>query len=211
MALETPLDSILDAGSKVRILRLFSLRTDDFLASGREIARATALSPPAAHSALKELLDRSLLVREIIGRQHVYRLNPAHRVVREMLRPLFLKERGLKQDVRVFLLRELGASGLMGSVMSLILYGSLASGKTHEASDCDVAVVALDASSKFALDRFFTQILAARFHAEFGFHLDPYIKTAPEFRRKLGKNEPPVSTLMANYETLHGKDPMDLM
>jgi predicted nucleotidyltransferase/predicted DNA-binding transcriptional regulator len=211
MMLETPLDAILDTGSKVRILRLFMTRTDVFLASGREIARSTSLSPPAAHSALKDLLDRGLLAREIIGRQHLYRLNSANRIVRDLLRPLFLKERGLKQDIRAFLLRKLQASGLVGGVVSLVLYGSLASGRTHEASDCDLAVVAADSSAKFALDLFFTESLAPLFHAEFGFHVDPYIKTVAEFRRKLLRNEAPVSTLAANYETLHGKDPMDLM
>ena len=211
MVLETPLNELLDAGSKIRILRLFALRTDDYLASGREIARLTALSPPAAHSALKELLDRGTLAREIVGRQHLYRLNPANRVVRDMLRPLFLREQGLKQDVRGFLLRELEGSGLMNAVVSLILYGSLASGRTHEASDCDVAVVTADSSAKFKLDRFFTETLAARFHEEFGFHIDPYIKTVAEFNRKLRKNEPPVSTLMTSYETLLGRDPMDLI
>ena len=33
MALETILDDIFDARSKVRVVRLFALRTDDFLAS----------------------------------------------------------------------------------------------------------------------------------------------------------------------------------
>ena len=75
----------------------------------------------------------------------------------------------------------------------------------------DPAVVASDASAKFALDRYFAGTLASRFHAEFGFHVDPYVKTAAEFGRKLRKGEPPVSTLLRNYETLHGKDPLDLM
>ncbi len=211
MTLETPLNAILDSGSKLRILRLFASRTDDYLASGREIGRAASLSPPAAHAALKELLDRGVLIREIIGRQHLYRLNPSNRIVRDMLKPLFLKERGVKSDIRDFLLRELKARDLMAGIVSLILYGSVASGRTHEASDCDVAVVTTDAAAKFALDRFFSETLAARFHAEFGFHVDPYIKTAAEFGRKLRKGEPPVSTLLQNYETLHGQDPLDLM
>ncbi len=142
MTLETPLDDILDARSKVRVARLFALRTDDFLASGREVARLTALSPPAAHAALRSLLDARVLGREIVGRQHLYRLNSGTRLVRDILRPLFTNESGVREDIASFLERRLAQAGLRGSVVSVVLYGSLAAGRTRESSDCDVAVVA---------------------------------------------------------------------
>ena len=75
MALETILDGILDSRTKLRIIRFFASRTEAFTASGREIAKWTALSPPAAHAALKDLLDRKVLKREILGKQHLYRLD----------------------------------------------------------------------------------------------------------------------------------------
>ncbi len=211
MALETPLDAILDARSKVRVARLFALRTDDFLASGREVARLTALSPPSAHAALRSLLDARVLGREIVGRQHLYRLNSGTRLVRDILRPLFANENGVREDIASFLGRRLARAGLRASVVSVVLYGSLAAGRTRESSDCDVAVIARDARGRGRLEKAFLETLSAEFFREFAFHLDPYIKTEAEFRRKLRKREPPVATLMQGYRTLFGKDPIELL
>jgi predicted nucleotidyltransferase len=211
MALETILDDILDARSKVRVVRLFALRTDDFLASGREVARLTALSPPAAHAALRSLLDARVLGREIVGRQHLYRLNSRIRLVRDLLRPLFVRESALREDVAAFLEKRISGSGLRGVIVSAVLYGSLAAGRTREFSDCDVAVVARDAPAKTRLERAFCETISGEFFREFGFHVDPYIKTEAEFRRKLGRKEPPLTTLMKGYRMLFGKDPIEFL
>jgi predicted nucleotidyltransferase len=211
MALETMLDDILDARSKVRVARLFALRTDDFLASGREVARLTALSPPAAHASLRSLLDARVLGREIVGRQHLYRLNSRARLVRDLLRPLFVRESALCEDVGAFLEKRLSSSGLRRLVVSAVLYGSLAAGRTRESSDCDVAIVARDARSKARLEKAFCETISGEFFREFGFHIDPYIKTEAAFRRKLRRNEPPVTTLMKGYQVLFGKGPIELL
>ena len=208
MALETILDDVLDGRSKVRVIRLFALRTDDFLASGREVARLTALSPPAAHAALRSLLDARVVGREIVGRQHLYRLNARARLVRDILRPLFAREHALREDVGAFLERRIADLGLRPSVVSALLYGSLAAGRTRETSDGDVAFVVRDARAKARLEKALRETVAAGFFGEFGFHVDPYIKTEAEFRRKVRRNEPPVSTLMKTYRTLFGKDPI---
>jgi predicted nucleotidyltransferase len=211
MALETILDDILDARSKVRVVRLFALRTDDFLASGREVARLTALSPPTAHAALRSLLDARVLGREIVGRQHLYRLNSRIRLVRDLLRPLFVRENALREDVGAFLETQISGTSLRDLVVSAVLYGSLAAGKTRESSDCDVAVVARDARSKARIEKAFCETISGEFFREFGFHVDPYVKTEAEFRRKLRRNEPPVTTLMKGYRRLFGKDPIELL
>lgn len=211
MGLETILDELLDGPSKVRVLRLFALRTDDFLASGREVARLTALSPPAAHSALRSLLDARVLGREIVGRQHLYRLNSGGRLVRDLLRPLFAREAAIREDTGAFLEKQLAATGLRRSVVSAVLYGSLAAGRTRESSDCDIALVAGNVRDKVRLEKAFQGSIAAAFFAEFGFHVDPYIKTEAEFRRKLRRNEPPLTTLMKSYRTLFGKDPIEYL
>ena len=56
--------------------------------------------------------------------------------------PAFRREGALKEDIRSFLLRRIEDAEAAGLIVSLVLYGSLALGKTHDASDCDIAVVA---------------------------------------------------------------------
>lgn len=210
MTLETILDGILDSRTKVRIIRLFASRTEAFTASGREIAKWTALSPPAAHAALKILLDRKVLKREILGKQHLYSLDRSGRIVRNILIPAFRKEGALKEDIRNFLLRRIEEAEVTGLVVSLVLYGSLASGGTHEASDCDIVVVVKHPKAKERLEGLFQDKITSEFHAEFGVHLDPYVQTLEEFRTKMKNKRPPISTLMQGYEIILGKDPIEI-
>jgi hypothetical protein len=207
----TILEGVLDARSKVRIARLFAMRTDDFLASGREVARLTALSPPAAHAALRSLLEARVLEREIVGRQHLYRLKTRSRLVRDLLRPLFLGEASTADAMGPFLQARLAKTGLSALVVSAVLYGSMATGRAREDSDCDVAFVASGARAKARLEKALGDRIAAEFFGEFGVHLDPYVKTEEEFRRRLRRGEPPVSTLMTGYRLLFGKDPITLL
>jgi len=210
MALETILDGILDSRTKVRIIRLFVSRTEAFAASGREVAKWTVLSPPAAHAALKSLLDRKVLKREILGKQHLYSLDRSGRIVRNILIPAFRKEGALKEDIRDFLLRRIEDMDAAGLIVSLVLYGSLALGKTHEASDCDIAVVAIHLKAKERLEKLFQDGITGEFYSEFGSHLDPYVQTLEEFRTKMKNKRPPISTLMLGYEIILGKDPIEI-
>jgi predicted nucleotidyltransferase len=210
MALETILDGILDSRTKVRIIRLFVSRTEAFAASGREVAKWTALSPPAAHAALKSLLDRKVLKREILGKQHLYSLDRSGRIVRDVLMPAFRREGALKEDIRNFLLRRIGDAEAEGLIVSLVLYGSLALGKTHEASDCDIAVVVIHPKAKERLEGLFQDKITSEFYTEFGVHLDPYVQTLGEFRMKMKKKRPPISTMMLGYEIIMGKDPIEI-
>lgn len=201
------LDSVLNSRAKVKILRHFTSRTEDYLASGREIARRTGLSAPAAHNALKELLDERIVDRQIIGRQHIYRLNQTHHTVREILAPAFGKERALRDDMARFLVAALKERNLFSPIESLLLYGSVVHGATRTGSDCDVAVIVGDEQSRDRVERCFMDEICPRFLGYFGVHLDPYIKTSAEFTQRMKKRLPPVETLMRSYIVAHGKDP----
>jgi len=201
------LDSILDSKSKVKIIRLFTSRTKDFMASGREVARFVKLSPPTAHRALKELLDEHIVERHIIGNQHIYKLNYIHRTVKEILSPAFGKERMLKDDIARYLVTALKRHKLLTPIESLILYGSSARDITRSESDCDIAVIVRNEKSRDKIEQCFLDEISPRFFSYFGIHLDPYIKTSAEFTLRLERRLPPVSTLMKSYLVVHGKDP----
>ena len=210
MALETSLDGILDSRTKLKIIRLFVSRTEAYAASGREIAKWTALSPPAAHAALKILLDRKVLKREILGKQHLYSLDHSSRIVRNILVPAFRKEGALKEDIRNFLLHRIKDMDAADLIVSLILYGSLTLRKTHDDSDCDIAVVVMNSKAKERMENLFQNRIAGEFYSEFGIHLDPYVQTLDEFRTKIKNKLPPISTLMLGYEIILGKDPIEI-
>ena len=209
MPIEMKLDNILDTKSKVKIIRLFASRRDDFMASGRQIAKLVNLSPPAVHVALKELYNQDILKRDIIGKQHIYRMNYSSRLVKDILHPAFKKESSIKVDIANFLLKKIKTYKLHG-IISIILYGSITKGETHATSDCDIAIITKDTLSKKAVEDVFIEKISTEFYEYFGISLDAYIKTEKEFMSRLKKKLPPVSTLMKAHAVIYGKDPNKL-
>ena len=209
MAIEKRLDDILDTKSKVKIIRLFVSRTENFMASGREIAKLIGLTPPAAHTALKELYNQDILKREIIGRQHIYKINHLNRMVKDILQPAFQKELSTKEDISDYLRKKIKSYKIQHLIASLILYGSIARGQTHGESDCDIAVVVKNASSKKEIESVFMNKISSEFSDYFSIHLHPYIKTYNEFMRRFKKRLSPLPKLMESYTIVYGKDPVE--
>jgi predicted nucleotidyltransferase len=209
MVIEKRLDEILDTKSKVKVIRLFVSRREDYMASGREIAKLIGVTPPAVHTALKDLLNQDILRRDIIGRQHIYRINPSSRIVKYILKPTFQKEVSVKDDMGKFLLGKIKEHNITRSIESLLIYGSIAKDETHLTSDCDIAIVVKDASSKQKIESLFIDTISNEFSDYFTTHLDTYIKTKSEFLKLLKGKRPPVSTLMKSHIIVYGKDPAE--
>ncbi|GEM_PF-3708192 len=95
MIQDKSLDNILSTGSKLKIIRLFISRKNEFRASGRQVAKLINMTAPAAHAALKELENHGLLKRKIIGKQHIYGLDENSEMVKQVLKPMFQNEGSL--------------------------------------------------------------------------------------------------------------------
>lgn len=208
--MQKTLDKILNTNSKLCIIRLLISRRNDFIASGRQIAKMVKISPPAVHVALKSLYNYEILKREIVGRQHLYKLNRANRIVKNMLIPTFMNELSIKDDIVDFLKKQITVNKLKEDIISVILYGSFQTGETDETSDVDIAIVTSTESSKKRIEKVFSETIGVTFHKYFGAHLDIYIKTKKEFINRIKKNLPPVSTMVKAYLIIYGKDPIFL-
>ena len=210
MAIEQALNNILNTNSKVRIIRLFISKREDFIASGREIARFIGISAPAAHATLKDLYNLDVLSRKIIGRQHLYSLNINNRTVKNILAPAFEKELSIKKDMIEFLKKEIKTKKLAKEIVSLIFYGSLQKKTAIETSDVDIAVIAKNEANKEHVENLFIENISPRFFEYFGIHLDLYIKTKDEFMKLFKNNKAPVSTLIKSYTLIFGNDPLEM-
>ena len=210
MAIEKSLDNILNSRSKIAIIRLFISKTADFRATGREVAKLIKVSPPATHASLKELYTEGVLKLDIIGKQHIYSMDDGNRVVERILKPMFKKELSVKSEIKNFLLRHARKSGMENKIVSVILYGSLQRGKTNAGSDVDIAVIIKNKNDRKEIEDKFLNEISTDFNRYFKTHLDVYIKTQDEFRMRLGRNLPPVSTLAKSYSVLWGKELSDI-
>ncbi|MFH1352887.1 MAG: winged helix-turn-helix domain-containing protein [bacterium] len=205
MVIDKVLDDILNANSKIKILRLFINRRHDFIGSGREIARATGLTPPAAHASLKELYNQDILKREIIGKQHIYRLNMSSRIVKSILVPAFRTEKSVKRDIIKFIKKKIRTEKLTNDIVSVVLYGSMQKGNVKK-GDVDIAVIVKTGQVKSQTEKKFAEKITGEFHEYFGTHLDVYIKAKNEFKKKIILNRPPISTMLKSYVVIYGKD-----
>ena len=210
MKIDERLNNILDTGAKVRIIRLFVSRTPEFMATGRQVAREIGLSAPAAHAALKELHDRGVLTREIVGRQHLYRIDNDSRLVRDILRPAFEKEMSARDDIAEFLIRNIEQYGLGKYIKSVALYGSVQKGVEGEDSDCDIAIAVADERACVKVEEVFFASIAPAFKKYFNMNLDVYIKTAKELVGRFKKKLPPLFLKDGTYKLIYGKDLKEL-
>jgi len=210
MTIEKSLDNILNSKLKIAIIRLFVSKTGEFKATGREIAKLTHFSPPAAHAALKELYNQGILRLDAIGKQHIYSLENNNRMVRKILKPMFKEEIALKDELKDFLIKQVQKAGIKKKLVSLLLYGSLQRDATHDKSDVDIAVIIKNKKDKKEIEEKFLNEISLRFYDYFKTHLDTYIKTKEEFKTRLKKNLPPVSSLMKAYSVIYGKEPLEI-
>lgn len=210
MTIEKSLDNILSSKLKIAIIRLFVSKTGEFKATGREIAKLTNFSPPAAHAALKELYNQGILRLDNIGKQHIYSFDNNNRIVQKILRPMFKEEVSLKDEIKDFLIKHIQEAGIKKKIVSLLLYGSLQRGATHKRSDVDIAVVIKSKKDKKEIEEKFLDKISVKFYGYFGVRLDTYIKTKEEFRLRLKKNLPPLSQLLKAYSVIYGKEPLDI-
>ena len=210
MAIDKALGRALSTNSKISIVRLFTTRRHDFIASGREIARLTGVTPPAAHTSLKELYNEDILKRDIVGKQHIYRLNTKSRIVKTILVPAFLNEQSVMSDISDFIKKKLKDKKISADIVSVILYGSTQTGRGIKKGDVDIAVIVKDAKCVKRIKSAFDKDIAEAFYEYFSTHLDVYLKTEKRFKELVKNNAPPVSTLMKSYSVIYGKDPCDL-
>lgn len=210
MAIEKSLDNILSSKLKIAIIRLFVSKASEFKATGREIAKLTHFSPPAAHAALKELYNQGILRLDNIGKQHIYSIDNNNRIVQKILKPMFKEEISLKDELKDFLIRQVQESGIKKKLVSLLLYGSLQKGVTHNKSDVDIAVIIKNKKDKKEIEEKFLNEISVKFYDYFKAHLDTYIKSKEEFRVRLKKNLAPISTLMKAYSVIYGKEPLEI-
>ncbi|NLE91895.1 MAG: nucleotidyltransferase domain-containing protein [Elusimicrobia bacterium] len=203
------IEEIVDSPSKVAILRLLTARKN-FKTTGRQIAKLIGYSAPSTHDSLKDLHSRNILKLDIIGKQHIYTLNEEDRIVKKIIHPMFAAESNIKSEIRNFLLKEFKRIKIKAKIASLILYGSMQTETAKKGSDIDVAVVVSRAVDLNSVENVFLSEIAPRFKAYFGVQLDSYIKSSADFRQRLKKNQPPVSTLMKSYSVLYGKEPLEI-
>jgi DNA-binding Lrp family transcriptional regulator len=134
MRFHNQLDDILGNTIRLRLLRIL-VRTGNRGLTGRELAKVCGASASQVTSSLQALESSGVVVREIVGHAHLWRMAEGH-VMAPVLTALFRAEAGslttLKNDLQA-IIRNL-------PVERATLFGSVARGDERATSDIDLWV-----------------------------------------------------------------------
>jgi DNA-binding transcriptional ArsR family regulator len=199
MKIIEPLSNIIDQPSKLKVLR-FLIKTEVEL-SGREIGRAVNISHVIANRSLQDLSQHGLVKMRKAGRSILYSLNKENILLKNLLLPLFIKEKSLLQSVGKTILSSISYP----KPISMVLFGSQI--ERHEArpdSDFDILCVMPD---EINLKKFKQEISHAEYQIEkkFGNRLSLLVMKKREFLRRIKGNDSLVQAIEAQNIKLFGK------
>lgn len=204
------LDSLLGQKVKVKILRHLVFNSGQ--QSGREIAAVANINHWQCHKVLREFCAHGIVKVKKTGSMHLFALNKEHYFVKRALIPLFKSEKGniveLTKDIGAVLLQSLG--NLKKDILSIILFGSIASENEKPKSDIDVLVIIKNSAAKEKV----TDVVSMEntyFMEHFGNTLSPYILTVDEFIKRAKKGDKLIGNIIKSGKVVYGKTPGELI
>ena len=202
MKITKPLNKILDSEAKIKILRFLCETGAEW--NGRQIAKEIGVTPATAHKALNSLNEEGVLTLRNMGKTHVYSLNTDNVVVKEMLKPLFLKESEVLAGILKIIKRHIRKSKVKEEIISAVLFGSVNLKKDHSMSDIDIAVVVDSAKVKGKAEILFEKI-DSEISSKFGNTVSAYINTKSEFKSKKKENMAVIKNILKGYTLIYGE------
>lgn len=198
------LNELLGQRSKVSILRLLICESVEI--SGREIARKTGLSPKSAHKTLVELKNQGVVSVRVTGNTYLFKINPGHYFVESILAPLFMSEKELFSKMVEAVKKSLP----LKTLISLILFGSVARGESKTLSDIDLLLVVKDKKDKLSLEK---SVLRKNtlFQDKFGLAISPYVLSVEEFIKKFNRKDGIIREILRDGLVIWGKKPSEIL
>jgi predicted nucleotidyltransferase len=142
MRFHNEFDDLLGNRIRLRVLRLLA-RTRARGLTGREMAKACGASSSQTIAALRDLEDSGLVIREIVGRAHVWRMAEDH-----ALAPILSSLFGAEADSITVLKKDIENVIRGLPVRRAVLFGSVARGEERTTSDVDIFVVVRSRADK---------------------------------------------------------------
>ncbi|MBU0497511.1 MAG: nucleotidyltransferase domain-containing protein [Candidatus Thermoplasmatota archaeon] len=127
------LDAMFERYKDWKILRLFLQHPDQGFYT-KEIARKTGIGSGTVNIFLRNILQDTILTKEIIGNVHLYKLNNDHILVKQLKTVHTL----LVLEQITFIPQLLQKHD---AILTVVLYGSYASGENDSKSDLDVLLL----------------------------------------------------------------------
>lgn len=189
------LESLLGNRVSIRLIRAL-INYAGKIFTVRKLAEAAGVSSSEAALAVQKLEKFGILKIQPVGRSYLISLNNRSYILAKILKPTIKAEEGTLDELVSILRRNLDNK----SIISAVLFGSLAMKSEREDSDIDVLIISNDfeAAGEF--------VSKAREEISFVFNsrLSPLMMSERELLAK--KNDRLVSSILHDYITIKGKD-----
>jgi predicted nucleotidyltransferase len=196
MRFATPLDSIFDQATKVKVLRRLFVTQQEMTI--RQIAASVGMSHVQVGASLASLERDGVVVSKRVGRAILYRPNLDNAISHSVLAPMFETEKELK----VKLLADI-SKGLKRDAIGAYIYGSFAAASERPDSDIDLLVIPEGRPSK-ALDDELVK-LADLIRARYGNELNSLVLALPEVKRRYKAGDKLIGGIVSNSLPVIGK------
>ncbi|MFQ6052585.1 MAG: nucleotidyltransferase domain-containing protein [Methanosarcinales archaeon] len=174
------LEEILNSKPRVRILQLLITRPD-WIFSESEISRELEIAKATIYRNIKPLVDYNVIRRFKKGKSVVYQINEKNYLVKELLKPLFLKEVRLPIEAAEDFCKQ-----VEGLIKIGIVFGSAAQGKMKPMSDIDLALVTdVPDELESKVDKLKTEFLNGR-----GIIISTHILDSKNFKKRVEAKDP---------------------
>ena len=166
-------------GSRARMAVLTALlRSPDTQWTGRELARATRVSPSQVMAALRTFEEEGMCYERRVGRARVWSLSKSSLLVKKLASIARLDE-----DVQGRLTSSLTRALRGCGAMEAYVFGSVAAGREEARSDVDLLVLFADRKRLEALKHKLDRV-RPKFEAEFGSFLSPMLLVSGQVKSR---------------------------
>lgn len=201
MIVRRAFDEVFRSWSHVAVLRALLDTTSGH--TGNEVARISGMHPRSALKALTSLEALGIVRRQRGGRDHLFTLNRDHVLVRDAILALYESEKQFPDVLFAAL-----AATLKETVVSAIVFGSVAKHEETPQSDLDLCCIVKTESQKNNV-REIVNSKALMLFQKFGVRLAPLFLTVDELRQK--SRTPLVVDIVVHGKRIVGKNPKALL
>jgi predicted nucleotidyltransferase len=200
------IEDVFSQESKIKALRSLALTATPL--TGRQIASLSDIHLNACQRSLQQLVDNGFVSLQRIGRSNLYALKNTNAFIRFYITPLFRAEKDFLAKKILYSLRN--GFKQTPAVISLILFGSVASKTETPDSDIDICVVLRDQHHLNSVKKSFRKI-TSEVMAKTGNGVSPYFIAVSNLRLRYSRKDKLIENVVKNGITFYGKPIKELI
>lgn len=195
------IEQILGKKSNIRVLR-YLVKHKDWQFNITELAKDTGINKGALSRVIGELGKENVIKVSMKGKIKLFSINRENLFIRDVIMPLFEKEDKFYYDTLSKLVKRIKSDAI-----SIILYGSVASGKAKLTSDIDV--LAIVSKRGKSVDEKVNKIKEEFLENDLLLRVD--LLTLNELKKLYKTREPFILSIIKNHKMLYGKQLTELV